>query len=156
MSNTLTYFQATGAWRDVENPLPSTAGSTTPQIDDISGYVDFYPGIESEALTSGLALYVSDYETYGDTELVIAPITGRIYNAKLSSITVNDPEGVGLVANSSWLDFGEPIFYHTRFYNVTYNGAQWHLENFAFQALPGAGTVRLTSPVLQRFPYKGP
>lgn len=156
MPNSLSYFRVDGAWRDAEQPIPSNADSITPQVDDVSGYVDFFPGTQSEALSSGLALYVSDYETYGDTELVIAPITGRMMNAFLCSITVNDPKGVELVDNSTWLDFGEPMFYHVRFRNISYSGAAQRFSNFAFQA-PGDGSgVLLTSPTLTRLPYRGP
>lgn len=156
MSNSLSFFRVDGAWRDAEQPLPSSAGSITPQVDDVSGYVDFFPGTEKEALSGGLSLYVSDYETYGDTELVIAPITARMMNAYLCSITVGDPKGVDLVDNSAWMDFGEPMFYHVRYRNITYSGELQRFSNFAFQ-VPGDGSpILLTSPALTRFAYAGP
>ena len=156
MTNSLTYFRVNGSWRDIEQPIPHNANVIRPQEDDVSAYVDFFPGTESEALPGGLTLYVPDYETLGDTELSLAPITGRTMEAKLCSITVGDPEGVELVANSAWLDFGEPLFYHVRFHNVTYGGALQRLSNFAFQAPVDATPVRITSVNLQRFPYRGP
>jgi hypothetical protein len=156
MPNTLTFFRVDGAWRDVEQPIPSNAGAIAPQVDDVSAYVDFFPGTELEADTGGLTLYVPDYETFGDTELSIAPITARTINALLCSITVGDPTGVQLVANSAWLDFGEPMFYHVRYRNVTYGGALQRFNNFAFQAPTDASPVRITSPTLTRYTYRGP
>ena len=155
MPNTLTYFRVDGAWRDVENPLTG-GGTITPQVDDVSAYVDFFPGTQTVVLTGGLTLYVPDYETYGDTELTLAPITGRTMEGRLCTITHNDPNGVELVADSLWLNFGEPLFYHVRFRNVTYAKAWLRLSNFAFQAPADATGVVLTSPDLERFDYRGP
>lgn len=156
MPNTLTYFRVDGSWRDVEQPIPSNAGSIAPQLSDTSAYVDFFPGTQDGADAGGLTLYVPDYETFGDTELSIAPITARAINALLSSITGGDPVGVMLVAGAAWMDFGEPLFYHVRYRNVTYGGALQRFSNFAFQASTGTTPVRITSPTLTRYPYRGP
>jgi hypothetical protein len=155
MPNSLTYFRVDGAWRDVEQPIVGN-GAITPQVDDVSAYVDFFPGTQDSALLGGLTLYVPDYSTYGDTELSLAPITGRTMNGRLCTIAVGDPTGVQLVSNSAWMDFGEPLFYHVRFRNVTYGGATQRLSNFAFQAPIGSTPVVLTSVALQRYPYRGP
>src|SRR4051812_14258555 len=121
MPNTLTYFRVDGSWRDVEQPIPSNAGTIAPQVNDTSAYVDFFPGTLMDADVGGLSLYVPDYETFGDTELSIAPITARVIDALLTSITVDDPTGVELVANSAWLDFvtqmGDDLYYHVRYRN---------------------------------------
>jgi hypothetical protein len=155
MPNSLTYFRVDGAWRDVEQPIVGV-GAIAPQVDDVSAYVDFFPGVEKSALPGGLTLYVPNYETYGDTELTLAPITGRTMDARLCTIAVGDPNGVELVANSAWLDFGEPLFYHVRFRNVSYGGAGQRLSNFAFQAPTDASPIILTSVTLERFDYCGP
>lgn len=156
MSNSLTFFPVTGAFHDVRQPIVDE-GDTTPEVTEVSAYVDFFPGSEAKAVEGGLVLYVPDYETYGDTQLAIAPITGRTINGKLTTIAVGDPESVELVANSAWLDYGEgPLFYHVRFRNVTYGGAIQRLSNFAFQAPVDNSTVRLTDPDLVRFAYRGP
>lgn len=158
VTNSLAYFPVSGSWRDVQQPIPSGVGVTLPQIDDVSAYVDFFPGTQDNADLGGLSIYVPNYETYGDTELSIAPITGRIYNGLLSSITVHDPETVGLVANSTWLGLtgDQALFYHVRYRNVTYGGALQQFSFFAFQAPADTTGVRLTSTTLQRFPYRGP
>lgn len=156
MPNSLTYFRVDGAWQDVEQPLPRIADVITPRVEDVSAYVDFFPGVESEALQGGFTLYVPDYETFGDTELSLAPITGRIMEGVLSTIAVGDPKGVELVANSAWLNFGEPLVYHVRFHNVTYGGALQRLSNFAFVAPVDNTPVNITSVALDRLPYRGP
>lgn len=156
MPNTLEYFTATGSFFDVEQPLPQEAETILPQVADIDAYVDFFPGTVQEALSGGLVLYVPDYETYGDTELAIAPITGRTNNGILSSITIGDPNGVGLVVNSAWLDFGEDLYYHVRFRNVTYGGGVQRLSWFAFKAPTTVTEINLTDPDLERFTYRGP
>lgn len=156
MPNTLTYFRVDGSWRDVQQPIPSNTGSIAPQLDDVSAYVDFFPGTQLVAHTGGISMLVPDYETYGDTELSLAPITARSIDAILCSITVGDPEGVELVSDSEWFDFDEPLFYHVRYRNVTYGGALQHFTNFAFQAPADTTPIRITSPTLERFPYRGP
>ena len=155
MTNSLVYFTATGAWRDVEQPIPAN-GLIAPQIDDVSAYVDFFPGTEKLAVETGFTLYVPDYETYGDTELSLAPITGRTMNGKLCTVAVGDPVGVQLVSGAPWMDFGEPLYYHVRFRNVTYGGALQRLSNFAFQAPTDSTPVHLTSVALTRTEYRGP
>lgn len=156
MTNTLTYFRVDGSWRDVEQPIPSSAGSIAPQIDDVSAYVDFFPGTQANADVQGFTFLADNYATYGDTEIAIAPITGRTIDALLCSITVGDPNGVELVADSSWMDLDEPLFYHVRYRNVTYGGALQRFSNFAFQAPPDSTGVRITSKTLTKFPYRGP
>lgn len=158
MPNTLTYFRVDGSWRDIEQPIPSTAGSITPQENDPSLYVDFFPGFQSGAVEGGLTLYVPDYEDRGDTELAIAPITARAINGTLRSITVGDPVGVELPANTTFLGFtvDDPLFYHVRYRNVTYGGALQRFSPFAFQAPTDNTGVRITKPSLVRYPYRGP
>lgn len=156
MTNSLTYFRVDGSWRDVEQPIPSNTGTIAPQVDDVSAYVDFFPGTELNAITQGLTFIAPDYETYGDTELSLAPITGRTIDALLCSITVHDPNGVQLVANSAWMDLDEPLFYHVRYRDVTYGGALQRFSNFAFQAPVDGTGVRITSKTLTKFDYRGP
>lgn len=159
MPNTLVYFTVTGHARDVEQPLPS--GSTiTPQVDDVSGYVDFFPGDQFEAKQTGLECYASDLDLGGgvhaDTVLPVAPITGRLINGNLCTIAIGDPQGVALLANSAFLNLDSALYYHVRFRNVTYGGALQRLSNFAFAAPPTATGVLLSSTTLARVPYGGP
>lgn len=156
MPNTLEYFTAKGSFFDVEQPIPANENSITPLLADIDAYVDFFPGTQMDADPGGIVLYVPDFQDLGDTQLAIAPITGRTINGILCSVTIGDPEGVGLVANSAWMDFGEPLFYHVRFRNVTYGGAVQQLSWFAFQAPTAPGELLLTDPDLERFTYRGP
>jgi len=157
MSNSLTYFRVDGAWRDVQNHIPANSG-IAPQVDDVSAYVDFFPGSKLEALAGGMSIYVPDYETYGDTELSLAPITGRTIDGKLCTIAVNDPNGVELVANTDWLGLtgDDELYYHVRFRNVTYDSAVQRLSNFAFLAPTDDTGVVITSTDLERFDYRGP
>lgn len=156
MTNTPTFFRVDGSWRDIEQPIPSNTGSIAPQEDDVSAYVDFFPGTEMEATEQGFTFYALDYRTFGDTELSVAPITGRTIDALLCSITVGDPNGVELLANSAWMALDEPLFYHVRYRNVTYGGALQRFSNFAFQAPTDATGVRITGKTLTRFDYRGP
>lgn len=158
MPNSLTYFRVDATVLDIEQPLPS--GTTiVPQLDDVSAYVDFFPGTLKEALQIGMSLLVPDFDrgggVHGDTDIQLAPITGRLINGSLCTVAIGDPKGVDLVANSSVLALPE-LYYHVRFTNVTYGGAVQRISNFAFQAPTGATPVLLTSTTLARFPYAGP
>lgn len=157
MTNTLTYFRVDGSWRDIEQHIPSQSG-ITPQENDVSAYVDFYPGTEKDAIEQGYTFLLPNYETYGDTELSIAPMTGRTINAKLCTIAVGDPIGVELVSNPAWMGLtGEAaLFYHVRYRNVTYGGALQRFTSFAFKAPVDATPVRITSTTLTRYDYRGP
>lgn len=159
MPNALVYFTVTGHARDVEQPLPS-GSSITPMLDDVSGYVDFFPGDQFQALPTGLETYASDLDLGGgvsaDTVLPIAPITGRFINGNLCTIAIGDPEGVALLANSPFLNLESALYYHVRFRNVTYGGAVQRLSNFAFAAPADASGVLLSSTTLTRVTYGGP
>lgn len=156
MTNSLTYFRVDGSWRDIEQPIPGNTGSIAPQENNVSAYVDFFPGLEKSAYEIGLAFLVPDYETFGDTELALAPITARAINGKLTSITKTDPIGAQLVSNAAWMDLGVDLFYHVRYRNVTYGGAIQRFSNFAFKAPVDSTPVRITSTTLERFDYRGP
>lgn len=156
MTNTLTYFRADGSWRDIEQPIPGNVGSILPQENNVSAYVDFFPGLERSAGEGGLTLILPNYETFGDTEVSIAPITARTINGVLCAITRTDPIGQKLVSNMSWMNLSENLFYHVRYRNVTYGGALQQFSNFAFKAPTDATGVRLTSTTLQRYTYYGP
>lgn len=156
MTNSLTYFRVDGSWKDIEQPIPGNVGSIAPQEDDVSCYVDFFPGLEKLALTGGLTLLVPNYETLGDTELALAPITARTIDGVLCSITRTDPVGAQLVSNAPWMDLGEDLYYHVRYRNVTYGGALQRFSSFAFKAPTDGTAVRITSTTLERFDYYGP
>lgn len=156
MTNSLLYFRVDGSWRDIEQPIPGSTGSITPQENDVSAYVDFFPGLERSAGEGGLALILPNYETFGDTEVAIAPITARTINGVLCSITKTDPVGAKLVSNAPWMGLSENLFYHVRYRNVTYGGALQRFSNFAFKAPVDTTGVRITSTMLQRYDYCGP
>jgi hypothetical protein len=156
MTNALTYFRVDGSWLDVEQPIPGNANSIAPQVDEVSCYVDFFPGLEKSALSGGLTLLVPNYGALGDIELALAPITARTINGKLCSITKGDPVGAQLVSNAPWMDLGVDLFYHVRYRNVTYGGALQHFQSFAFKAPTDGTPVLLTSTTLQRYEYNGP
>lgn len=158
MSNSLTYFRVDGSYLDVEQPIPGNTGTIAPQLDEISAYVDFFPGTQDKASEGGFACYVPDFSTFGDTELALAPITARTINGKLCSITIGDPQGVDLIANSAWLRLyaDDALFYHVRYRNVTYGGALQRFSRFAFRAPTDTTPVLLTSPSLPRYDYRGP
>lgn len=156
MTNSLTYFRVDGSWRDIEQPIPGNVGSIAPQENDVSAYVDFFPGVEKFASSGGLTLLVPNYETRGDTELSIAPITARTINGLLCSITRTDPVGAELVSNAPWMALGVDLFYHVRYRNVTYGGALQRFSNFAFKAPTDSTGVLITSTTLQRYDYYGP
>lgn len=155
MPNSLTFFRVDGTYIDVEQPVP---GDTviTPAISNVYAYVDFFPGTEMKAISSGLSLTVPDYETYGDTDIQLAPITARLLDKRLCTIAKTDPEGVELVADSAWMNLDDPLFYHVRFRNVTYGGALQGISNFAFAASSDSTPIVLTSPTLTRYAYRGP
>lgn len=155
MTNTVLYFRVDGSWRDIEEHIPSQTG-ITPQENDVSAYVDFFPGTELEAVETGFTFLAPNYQTFGDTELAFAPITGRTIDATLRTIAVGDPEGLELPANSPWMDLDEPLFYHVRYRNVTYSGALQRFSPFAFKAPNDATPVRITSTTLVRYNYRGP
>lgn len=137
MANTLKYVTAVGFVYDVEQPNP--AGTTNvPSLDQVSAYIDFFPGTQQAPFPTGFAVLVPNLDhldgTSGDTEVPIAPITGRLMNGKICTIATGDPVGVELLANTSILNLASPLYYHTRFRNVTFGGALQALSNFAWQA----------------------
>jgi hypothetical protein len=156
MTNSLTYFRVDGSWRDIEQPIPGNTGSIAPQENDVSAYVDFFPGLQKSAVETGLTFLAPNYETFGDTEVALAPITARAMNGVLCSITKTDPVGAQLVSNAAWMGLGVDLFYHVRYRNVTYGGALQRFSSFAFKAPTDGTGVRITSTTLQRYDYCGP
>lgn len=157
--NELTWFTVNGYIYDVEQPNPSGI-TNQPELLNVSAYVDFFPGTQSEAFPTGFAVLVSDLDhgdgTSGDTEVPLAPITARLMNGALCAIAVGDPLGIELLSNSAILNLTNPLYYHTRFRNVTFSGAPQALSNFAFLASVDATSVDITSPGLTRYTYGGP
>jgi hypothetical protein len=162
--NSLTYFTVTGFWYDIEQPNPNST-LITPLLLNVNAYVDFIP-----RLPVGFSVFVSNLNhgdgTFGDTDVPIAPITGRLINGALTTIAVGDPLGVGLLANSPVLNLASQLaaigwsttglIYDVRFRNVTFGGANQVLSNFAFFAPPNAATISISSSLLQKLPYGGP
>jgi hypothetical protein len=157
--NTLTWFTVTSYIYDVEQPLPSGT-SEQPELANVSAFVDFFPGTQEKTFPAGFSTRVADLDhgdgTHGDTIVPLAPITGRLLNGSLRSLVIGDPVGVQLLANTTVLGLSEDLFYHTRFRNVTFGGAEQSLANFAWRASVDNTAVNLSSTTLQRFPYNGP
>lgn len=159
MTNTLAYFRVDGSWVDAEQPIPGNVGAIAPQVNNVSLYVDFFPGTEKLALENGLSFLVPNYGSFAaDTEVALDPITARTMNGVLCSITKTDPVGVELVSNAPWMDLvgDDALFYHVRYRNVTYGGALKRFDSFAFKAPTDGTGVRITSTTLQRYDYRGP
>lgn len=137
MANQLSWLTATGYVYDVEQQNPN-ASSITPVLSQVSAYVDFFPGNQAGPFPAGFTAFVADLDhgngTHGDTEVPLAPITARLMNGALCSIAVGDPVGVELIANTSILNLTNPLYYHTRWRNVTFGGAVQKISNFAWQA----------------------
>jgi hypothetical protein len=156
----LTYFNCTGWWYDVES---ANLGGTTSdlQFRVISAFVAFYP-----RLPAGFTAQIANLDIGGGTgqptSLAISPVLGRIYEGTLSTIDRTDTAGVTLLANSSVISSqiaavsSAGLIYDVAFTDVVYAGAVQTLQNFAFTALTGSGTVCLTDPTLSRLTYAGP
>jgi hypothetical protein len=160
--NELAYFTATATILDVEQPNPDGT-SIDPQLLDVSAFVNFFPGTENGVFPQGFGVQVANLDPTGagaagsgvNAFVPLAPITGRLMNGQLTSIAINDPVGVGLLANSPFLGLAE-LFWHIQFTNVTFGGATQALDNFAIQAPTSAATVDLFAASTVHFPYFGP
>jgi hypothetical protein len=160
--NQLAYFTATATILDIEQPNPDGT-SVDPQLLDVSAFVNFFPGTENGVFPQGFGLQVANLDPTGadaagsgvNAFVPLAPITGRLMNGQLTSIAINDPVGVGLLANSPFLDLSS-LFWHIQFTNVTFGGATQALDNFAIQAPTTAATVDLFAETTTHFPYFGP
>jgi len=161
MTTELTYFTATGHWYNIESASPGGTTSNL-QFQVISGFVQFYP-----RLPTGWTAHIADLdlgdEGVADTDLAIAPILGRIYQGRLSTIDRADTEGVQLLANSSaissqiaLINDNVGLVYDVAFSEVVYASAQRHLSNFAFRAPTDSSAICLTDPTLTRLEYLGP
>lgn len=110
-----------------------------------------------------------------DSGVAIKPVTARFLLGQLQTINVADPPGVSLLCNDpvlglagmpeltepttdfgneSYLMNGTDLLYDVRFRDVQMAGTSDVLENFAIKAPPGATTIDLMDPTLQRFAYK--
>jgi hypothetical protein len=168
---TLSYFNVTGYCFDVQQPDP-TQISAAPQLANVSGFVDFFPGNANGPFPAGFSLIIPNLShgdgTAGDTLVPLAPITARFLGGSLRTIVVGDPIGVLLLSNAPLL--GLPLLrYHVRFRNITYGGnpalvqpnqltqpASQVLTNFAFDAPNDTTPINLTGVGLVRQPYLGP
>jgi hypothetical protein len=157
--NQLAYFTATATILDVEQPNPDGT-SVDPQLLDVSAFVNFFPGTQTGVFPQGFGIQVANLDPTGagsgvNAFVSLAPITGRLMGGQLTSIAINDPVGVGLLANSPFLDLSE-LFYHVQFTNVTFGGATQALDNFAIQAPTTAVALDLFAASTVHFPYFGP
>lgn len=159
MPNSLTWFTVTSYIYDVQQPLP---GGTTeqPQLANVSAFVDFFPGTDTQTFPKGFTTRVADLDhgdsTHGDTIVPLAPITGRLLGGSLRSLVIGDPIGVQLLAGTAVLGLDDLLVYHTRFRNVTFGGSEQSIDNFAWYAPTSATTVNLSSTTLDLLPYNGP
>lgn len=142
--NELTWFNVTGYIYDVEQPSDD-ASSTRPQLLDVSAFIDFFPGTSNSVFNDGFALEISNLDhgdgTSGMTMVPLAPITARMINGALCAIAIGDPVGEQLLANSPILGLAHPLYYHTRFRNVTYGGAVQQIAPFAWMAPTGQEAI---------------
>lgn len=139
--NSLAWFTVTGYVYDIEDPNPDTS-ATTPVLGTVSAYLDFFPGDQQSSFPAGYTVLVPNMNhgdgTSGDTMVPISPITGRLMNNQVCSIVVGDTPGVQLLANMAILELENPLFYHVRWRNVTFNqGTVQAISNFAFAAPTG-------------------
>lgn len=149
----LTYFQLTGEWVDVE--MPALTGSTDALvIQKVSGYVDLIP-----RLPVGFAALINDYDVVGDgsvirdTSVALVTVTARIWSGVLSTINRTDTPGMSLVANVG-LGLGAPLVYDVNFFQVVYAEAGRKISNFSFVAPSTSGvTICLTDPDLVKGEY---
>lgn len=158
--NVLTWFTVKMFIYDVEQPLDAGT-SEQPNLADVSGFVDFFPGSQSVAFPTGYSVIVPDLNhgdgTSGDTEVPLAPITGRTLNGALTSLVSGDPVGVELLDFSAILTGLSSLFYHVRFREMTWqDGTLFSLGNYAFQAPGNGSTLLLSSNTVTKFPYGGP
>lgn len=146
--NELTWMTVNGFVYDVENPDDS-GHSIQPQLLNVSGFIDFFPGTERSSFDGGFTVQLADLDhgdgTHGDTEVPIDAITARLMNGALCAIAVGDPVGIQLLADVPLLGLAEPLFYHTRWDNVTFGGGVKSLANFAWQATTGAPVTGLAA-----------
>ena len=156
---TLTYFAVTGYFFDVESALPGGTTSAL-QFEPLSAFVSFYPRVPA-----GFTARVDNLDFSGtphDTALAIAPVLGRIYEGKLSTIDQSDTAEIKLLANSAAISSeialvsSAGLIYDVCFTDVTYAGAARVLTNFAFTAPVDTTAVNLTDPTLTRLTYAGP
>jgi hypothetical protein len=158
--NELVYFTVLGAIYDLENPNPNI-DSTVPTLQQVSAFIDFFPGNQQASFPGGFAVAISSMDhgdgTFGETLVPLAPITARLLNGQICTIAAGDPVGIQLLANTSILNLVNPLFYHVRFRNVTFGGGSVaSLSNFAFVAPSSAQIIDITSPSLTRYEYGGP
>jgi hypothetical protein len=148
MPNELTYLTAVGYVYDVEQPNPSGFTNVPSEL-QVSAYVDFFPGTQAQYFQPGFTVFVSNLDhldgTSGDTEVPIAPITGRLMNGALTTVAVGDPLGVELLANTAILNLTNPLYYHVRWRNVTFGGGLQAISNFAFAATTGTPVAGLAT-----------
>lgn len=148
MANQLSWLTVTGYVYDVEQQNPN-ASSITPELMQVFAYVDFFPGTQASVFPTGFTAFVANLDhldgTSGDTEVPLAPITARLMNGTLSTIAMGDPPGVELLANTSILNLANPLYYHTRWRNVTFGGATQAISNFAWQATTSTPVTGLTA-----------
>jgi hypothetical protein len=157
--NELTWFTVFGAVYDVENPN-TLIDTITPQLLQVSAFVDFFPGTQVASFPAGFTVLVPRLDhgdgTSGDTMVPLAPITARLINGQICAISAGDPQGQQLLANTAILNLANPLYYHVRWRNVTFGGGVQVISNFAFLAPNVASIVDITSPSLTTVPYGGP
>lgn len=95
-------------------------------------------------------------QVVADTAVALPAITGRIWHGRLCAIDSVDSPGVRLAANSSVLNFDEPLIYDVTFERVRFNGEDQTIAPFAFVASADDTSICLTDPELQRLPYSTP
>lgn len=169
MTNSLTYFTATGFFYDIESPIPSGSTSADQFNALTGGFVTFTPRVPT-----GFTVLVSSLDlgsgNSGSTSLSLPPITGRIITTvvgsgtvgQLSAINETSSAGIQLLANSSVISSyltaqninGGQLIYDVSFASVTYSGQPQTIANFAFAAPTTNTTVCITDPGITQLPYQ--
>ena len=175
MSTSLSYFQVSGNYFDVENPdINSTSNATLFQI--ITGVVTFYPRVPQ-----GFVAYIADLDlqtdpdSSADAALALAPIQARILSGQLQTVNRADTPNIYLLSNTSplssqladintlfpdWLNQNNltpgQLIYDVKYTAVTYAEHTNPIGGFAFEAPTDSTPICLTDHELPRLTYGGP
>lgn len=157
-------FPVTGDWSSQDGPRPGDA-STDIIRGIVYGHVLFKP-----RLPPGFVAYVDQFDlsAAGDgtvkrpTAVAVTPVGAHIHGGRLCSEVTGFPPVVELISNDPRLALASDpdvmdgdLIYDVKFYDTSYSGVVYEIENFAFHAPVDATAVVLTSPTLQRLKYNG-
>jgi hypothetical protein len=163
-ATSLLTFPVTGDWSSQDEPRPGDA-STDIIRGIVYGHVLFTP-----RLPHGFVAYVDQFDLSpaGDgsvkrpTAVSVTPLGAHIHGGRLCSQVTGFPPVIELVSNDPRLALSSnpdvmdgELIYDVKFYDTTFSGVVYEIENFAFSAPVDATAVVLTSPTLPRLKYNG-